>query len=227
MSFRNSPYGKSEAQILQDSLQQQKEFPLTGYPKLVAETLGSGQSPDFSKYGLNGRDGEIRKRTLKARNKPLRMPSEDTDNEDKDDELELAESEKWYTEQQKILDDKFEKIKKRKAEIEENSIMITDRANEQKATYIRLGKEHEQHKLHLQMIAEKEEKEILEKLNKLKEEVSASQQKDECIICCENKITTVFFPCGHMICCGTCSEKIDKCPNCRKEILMKTKVFIN
>ncbi|XP_015374815.1 PREDICTED: E3 ubiquitin-protein ligase LRSAM1-like [Diuraphis noxia] len=43
----------------------------------------------------------------------------------------------------------------------------------------------------------------------------------ECIICMETKFDVLFIPCGHLCCCGKCSEQISLCPMCRTEILHK------
>jgi hypothetical protein len=48
-----------------------------------------------------------------------------------------------------------------------------------------------------------------------------------CSICDENQRSTIFLPCGHSLCCWSCSVKIDKkCPNCRHEIDTVHKIFL-
>lgn len=46
-----------------------------------------------------------------------------------------------------------------------------------------------------------------------------------CVICTENKITLAFNPCGHLVCCSSCVNKIDKCPICKSKINSKLKIF--
>ena len=38
----------------------------------------------------------------------------------------------------------------------------------------------------------------------------------ECKVCFDAPITCVFLPCKHMVCCGTCAERIEACPICRR-----------
>jgi len=37
---------------------------------------------------------------------------------------------------------------------------------------------------------------------------------DACIICCDNTIDCVITPCGHQVCCLTCSKNLSTCPVC-------------
>mmetsp|Transcript_4761 Transcript_4761/g.11595 ORF Transcript_4761/g.11595 Transcript_4761/m.11595 type:complete len:747 (+) Transcript_4761:220-2460(+) len=37
---------------------------------------------------------------------------------------------------------------------------------------------------------------------------------DTCILCCDNGIDCVITPCGHQICCLSCSKNLDTCPVC-------------
>ena len=48
----------------------------------------------------------------------------------------------------------------------------------------------------------------------------------ECIICCDNTIDTALYPCWHIICCASCAARVTKCPQCRKKIKFRQKVFI-
>jgi hypothetical protein len=52
-------------------------------------------------------------------------------------------------------------------------------------------------------------------------EVSTSKKqektpKQDCLICCEQKIEVALTVCGHYVMCNSCAEKIDYCPVCRK-----------
>jgi Zinc finger, C3HC4 type (RING finger)/FYVE zinc finger len=42
----------------------------------------------------------------------------------------------------------------------------------------------------------------------------ASRGGDSCIICCDSRINTVCTPCGHQVCCATCSSNLSVCPIC-------------
>lgn len=53
---------------------------------------------------------------------------------------------------------------------------------------------------------------------------------DECVICLDEKPTTIFLPCGHQTCCTSCyhevyTEGYQTCPICRRDIT--DKYFIN
>lgn len=44
--------------------------------------------------------------------------------------------------------------------------------------------------------------------------------------CCETDIAnSLFKPCNHLWACTTCSEKIDKCPICRKTVTSREKIY--
>ena len=47
-------------------------------------------------------------------------------------------------------------------------------------------------------------------------------KSDECVVCNENPIDALFFPCRHMWLCVSCAEKLKKlqkpCPACRTPI---------
>ncbi|XP_050437012.1 E3 ubiquitin-protein ligase MYLIP-like [Adelges cooleyi] len=47
-----------------------------------------------------------------------------------------------------------------------------------------------------------------------------------CRICMDATIDHVFFPCGHVIACGTCAKRCDACPLCRGTIEESRHVFI-
>jgi len=47
-----------------------------------------------------------------------------------------------------------------------------------------------------------------------------------CNICCDKEIEVVFVPCGHQLCCKSCSEQIESCPFCRVSIQQKLTVFL-
>lgn len=47
-----------------------------------------------------------------------------------------------------------------------------------------------------------------------------------CGICFDDERCIVFQPCGHMMCCASCSDKVQKCPACRKSIHSRIRVFL-
>lgn len=41
---------------------------------------------------------------------------------------------------------------------------------------------------------------------------------NECIVCLSDLKTEVFIPCGHYVCCKTCSIQCKTCPMCRSKV---------
>ena len=80
----------------------------------------------------------------------------------------------------------------------------------QKAYNTGLGEGYQRATHDAALVMKKMEKELLEKIAKLEDEVS------KCSICLVNPPNAVFTECGHVMCEG-CAKKInfDKCPSCR------------
>ncbi|GMI33530.1 hypothetical protein TrCOL_g5536 [Triparma columacea] len=70
----------------------------------------------------------------------------------------------------------------------------------------------------------------LKKVKKEKEDVSRSlsalEDAETCTVCLVAKRGVLFLPCGHLVCCGECSERVDECPICRKVIRKRLTVFM-
>uniref|UniRef100_A0A183A8Y2 RING-type domain-containing protein n=1 Tax=Echinostoma caproni TaxID=27848 RepID=A0A183A8Y2_9TREM len=47
-----------------------------------------------------------------------------------------------------------------------------------------------------------------------------------CRLCMDAPISRVFFPCGHIICCATCAERVEECSICRKPIELRHPCFL-
>ncbi|XP_015278585.1 PREDICTED: E3 ubiquitin-protein ligase LRSAM1 [Gekko japonicus] len=45
------------------------------------------------------------------------------------------------------------------------------------------------------------------------------------VVCMEQEAQMVFLNCGHVCCCQTCSEALQICPLCRKEIVQRIRLF--
>jgi len=54
---------------------------------------------------------------------------------------------------------------------------------------------------------------------------SSAKTEEECIICMEGFIETVFLECGHMACCRNCAKSCVNCPLCRRPISRVVNVF--
>jgi E3 ubiquitin-protein ligase MYLIP len=48
----------------------------------------------------------------------------------------------------------------------------------------------------------------------------------ECRICMDSAIDTVFCPCGHAVCCKSCSQRVKSCPICRGTIHLRQQLFL-
>ena len=68
-------------------------------------------------------------------------------------------------------------------------------------------------------------------LANIKNESDYDHPDDECTICLENPIDSIYLPCGHISSCNKCADYILKnsgvCPICRKDITAINKVFIS
>jgi len=47
-----------------------------------------------------------------------------------------------------------------------------------------------------------------------------------CKVCMDREANTVFLPCGHLVCCDTCSPSLRNCAVCRALIRGTVKVFL-
>eukprot|EP01027_Heterolobosea_sp_BB2_P018977 GEZU01026670.1.p1 GENE.GEZU01026670.1~~GEZU01026670.1.p1 ORF type:complete len:584 (-),score=138.27 GEZU01026670.1:173-1924(-) len=54
---------------------------------------------------------------------------------------------------------------------------------------------------------------------------NAPEDDDLCTICLDGPKDTVLSPCGHQCCCGPCATKMNQCPICREQIVMRTRVY--
>lgn len=47
-----------------------------------------------------------------------------------------------------------------------------------------------------------------------------------CRVCMDAQISRVFIPCGHIICCGDCADRIEQCSICRQPIEIRHPCFL-
>lgn len=66
-----------------------------------------------------------------------------------------------------------------------------------------------------------------EKREQLQELINEKEEQTKCIICEESEIDVVCVPCGHLIMCHGCSNKLQKkeCPSCRQPVQTFVRVF--
>ena len=47
-----------------------------------------------------------------------------------------------------------------------------------------------------------------------------------CRVCMDADTDTAFCPCGHLVCCSSCAERLDTCPMCRSQITQMQHIFL-
>jgi hypothetical protein len=58
-----------------------------------------------------------------------------------------------------------------------------------------------------------------------KEDLPSITRMGQCLICMEREIKTVLLPCGHLVACGVCVQKIGHCPKCRAFVAEVHSIF--
>jgi len=57
---------------------------------------------------------------------------------------------------------------------------------------------------------------LVRSLSELKNEMEALNEKEECVVCMDERSNTVCIPCGHLCTCKDCAQP--ECPVCRKDV---------
>jgi len=59
-------------------------------------------------------------------------------------------------------------------------------------------------------------------------EVSRSQQESrtQCIVCMDAAREVLFTPCGHVVCCEACAERVPNCPSCRAVVCKNVRAYL-
>ena len=57
-------------------------------------------------------------------------------------------------------------------------------------------------------------------------ELKNLEEARKCKACRNEQANIVFVPCGHLTCCTSCSEKIEKCPLCSCFIRRRVRSYI-
>lgn len=55
-------------------------------------------------------------------------------------------------------------------------------------------------------------------IKELTQKNSEMRERTICILCCEERVSIVFLPCGHLVSCAQCSPALKNCPVCRESI---------
>lgn len=59
-----------------------------------------------------------------------------------------------------------------------------------------------------------------------KNQLQKIQEGFVCRVCMDKEISTTLCPCGHMVCCSDCADRLDECPVCRTAINKIQPVFL-
>ncbi|KAI8742848.1 baculoviral IAP repeat-containing protein 8, partial [Biomphalaria glabrata] len=59
-----------------------------------------------------------------------------------------------------------------------------------------------------------------------KEENAELLKKVTCKICYQQRLKIIFLPCGHLISCYICADRLVRCPLCRHTIQEKIEVIM-
>jgi hypothetical protein len=57
--------------------------------------------------------------------------------------------------------------------------------------------------------------------------VAGADDKTNCVVCLERARNIAFAPCGHVVCCATCTAELKQCPICRQQITSSSKIFLS
>ncbi|KAI0217611.1 E3 ubiquitin-protein ligase MYLIP [Lamellibrachia satsuma] len=60
----------------------------------------------------------------------------------------------------------------------------------------------------------------------LEERVRKIEDALTCHVCMDRDINCAFCPCGHVVCCLVCANKLDKCPLCRSEVEKTQQIYL-
>lgn len=72
--------------------------------------------------------------------------------------------------------------------------------------------------------AKKKHKYSREDIEKMKADIDTFISEKTCKVCLEEDSNRVFLPCGHLVCCKSCSDQIRDCPICRERIIALVKM---
>jgi len=58
------------------------------------------------------------------------------------------------------------------------------------------------------------------------QERTSNSDQNQCVICFDAMITTVFLECGHVACCKKCASLLNQCPICRRYISRVVDIYM-
>lgn len=66
-----------------------------------------------------------------------------------------------------------------------------------------------------------------ETMQSLIEDNTRLKEARQCKVCMDKTVDTVFLPCGHLITCNGCAERVKNCPMCRMLIRGTVRTFLS
>ena len=136
------------------------------------------------------------------------------------------------------VEDPRKKTNLQKPEIEKEmkngkdvQIAISLGFDEKKIEYV-LSKQYEKHGknftyLHdlLNKLLDTSEIKIPSKQIKITQVCKQLIEDAQCVVCCKEDRCVLFMPCGHLSCCGSCSQLRANCAICQEQICRKIKTY--
>lgn len=88
-----------------------------------------------------------------------------------------------------------------------------------------------QQKLAMAESIQKEKETVVEKMPSDVESLARAYERLKkervCKVCLDKDSQMVFQPCGHLVCCVSCSSKLDSCPVCRAIITTRSRIYLS
>lgn len=66
-----------------------------------------------------------------------------------------------------------------------------------------------------------------EEIVDLQRELDRAKEMQMCKICMDQQVGVVFFPCGHLLTCPSCSTGMEQCPLCRATIESSSRIYLS
>ena len=63
--------------------------------------------------------------------------------------------------------------------------------------------------------------------NTLEQELENVKRVTECKVCLCDVVSVVFSPCGHVCTCENCAVRVENCPLCRSNIIMRSRIYLS
>lgn len=68
---------------------------------------------------------------------------------------------------------------------------------------------------------------LSKQMEELLQENKSLKERKTCTICCDLERNIIFLPCGHLIACRSCADRLGRCPLCRTTVKAVIKVYLS